>query len=197
MDKKSSTAFRLFLKVLVLVLRLLVSAITESSSDARRFIQKHIVKKRGCCRELLASKEVADCAPSLSVLVYHRGNRRDCLGEDLPHKARVFPGLFKGLGVYSWIVSGIPATRYRERVTGESHEATEAGDSKDPLHLLPSVHVAEERVLSSPVPRPQPMFDASRLWSYGGRPSGIPSFLGLDNPVTGCQLGSILEASPS
>ena len=55
-------------------------------------------------------------------------------------------------------------------------------EKKDPLHPLPSVHVAEERVLSYPVPRPQPMSDASRLCSYGGRPSDIPSFLGLDNP---------------
>ena len=30
-----------------------------------------------------------------------------------------------------------------------------------------------------------------------GRPSDILNMLGLDNPVTGCQLGSILEASPS
>ena len=50
----------------------------------------------------------------------------------------------------------IPTARYRERVIGESHEATEAGDSKDPLHPLPSVHVAEERVLSSPVPDHSP-----------------------------------------
>ena len=91
----------------------------------------------------------------------------------------------------------IPAARYRGRVIGESHEATEAGDSKDPLHPVPSAHVAEGRVLSSPVPRPQPMSDASRLWSFGGRPTDIPNFLGLDNPVTGCQLGSILEASSS
>ena len=83
---KSSTAFRLFLKVLVLVLRVLVSTSTESSLDTRSFIQKHIIKKRGRCRELLASKEVADCAPSLSVLVYPIGNRCGCLGEDLPHK---------------------------------------------------------------------------------------------------------------
>ena len=82
-------------------------------------------------------------------------------------------------------------------VIDESREATEAGDSKDPLHLLPFVHVAEERVLSSPVPRPQPMSDASRLWSFGGRPRDIPNFLGLDNPVTGCQVRSILETSPS
>ena len=66
------------------------------------------------------------------------------------------------------------------------------------LHPLPSVHVAEERVLSSPVPRPQLMSDASRLWSFGGRPSGIPNFLGLDDPaVTGCQVGSILETPPN
>ena len=71
-------------------------------------------------------------------------------------------------------------------------------EKKDPLHPLPSVHVAEERVLSSPVPRPQLMSDASRLWSFGGRPSDIPNFLGLDNPaVTGCQLGSILETPPN
>ena len=66
------------------------------------------------------------------------------------------------------------------------------------IHPLPSVHVAEERVLSSPVPRPQLMSDASRLWSFGGRPSDIPNFLGLDNSaVTGCQVGSILETPPS
>ena len=71
-------------------------------------------------------------------------------------------------------------------------------EKKDPLHPLPSVHVAEERVLSSPVPRPQLMSDASRLWSFGGRPSDIPNFLGLDNPaVTGCQVGSILETPPN
>ena len=55
-------------------------------------------------------------------------------------------------------------------------------EKKDPLHPLPSVHVAEERVLASPVPRPQPMSDASRLWSFGGRPSDILNFLGHDNP---------------
>ena len=72
-------------------------------------------------------------------------------------------------------------------------------DKKDPLHPLPSVHVAEERVLSSPVPRPQLVSDASRLIrSFGGRPSDIPNFLGLDNPaVTGCQVGSILETPPN
>ena len=71
-------------------------------------------------------------------------------------------------------------------------------EKKDPLHPLPSVHVAEERVLSSPVPRLQLMSDASRLWSFGGRPSDIPNFLGLDNPaVTGCQVGSILETPPN
>ena len=89
----------------------------------------------------------------------------------------------------------MPAVKYRERVIDESQEATEADDSKDPLDLLPSVHIAEERALSSPVPRPQPMSDASRLWSFGGRPSDIPNFLGLDNPVTGCQVGSILGTS--
>ena len=70
-------------------------------------------------------------------------------------------------------------------------------EKKDPLHPLPSVRVAEERVLSAPVPRPQPMSDGSRLWSFGGRPSDIPNFLGLDNPVTGCQVGFILETSPN
>ena len=69
---------------------------------------------------------------------------------------------------------------------------------EDTIFQVPSVHVAEERVLSSPVPRPQLMSDASRLWSFGGRPSGIPNFLGLDNPaVTGCQVGSILETPPN
>ena len=29
-------------------------------------------------------------------------------------------------------MGGIPAARYREQVMSESHEATEAGDSKDP-----------------------------------------------------------------
>ena len=92
----------------------------------------------------------------------------------------------------------IPAARYRERVIGESQEATDAGDSKGPLDPLPSVHVAEGRAFSSPVPRPQPsMSDASRLWSFGGRPSDTPNLLGLDNSVTGCQAGSILETSPS
>ena len=62
----------------------------------------------------------------------------------------------------------------------------------------PSVqHLAVEQVLSS-VPRPQPMSDASRLWSFGRRPSDIPNFLGLDKPVTGCcQVGSIVETSPN
>ena len=79
----------------------------------------------------------------------------------------------------------------------ENFENTTFLEKKDPLHPLPSVHVAEERVLSSPVPRPQPMPDASLLQSFGGRPSDIPCFLGLDNPVTGCQVGSILETSPN
>ena len=64
----------------------------------------------------------------------------------------------------------------------EYFENTTFLEKKDPLHPLPSVHVAEERVMSSPVPRRQPMSDASRLWSFGGRPSDIPDFLGLDNP---------------
>ena len=46
------------------------------------------------------------------------------------------PGLFEGLGVCSWIVGDIPAARYRERVIGESQEAAEAGDSKDPTNLI-------------------------------------------------------------
>ena len=50
----------------------------------------------------------------------------------------------------------MPAARYRERVIGESQEATEAGDSKEPLDPLPSVHVAEERASSSPVPEHNP-----------------------------------------
>ena len=58
----------------------------------------------------------------------------------------------------------MPAARYRERVIGESQEATEVGDSKEPLDPHPSVHVAEERAFSSPVPRPQPMSDALVLW---------------------------------
>ena len=58
------------------------------------------------------------------------------------------PELFKG--VCSWIVGDIPAARYREWVIGESQEATEAGDSNDPLDPLPSVHVAEGRAFSSP-----------------------------------------------
>ena len=81
--KKRNTASRIFL--------ILVSASTESSLGGRNFIQKHIVKKRGRCRELLASMEFADCAPSLSVLVYPRENRRGCLGENLPHKKGVSP----------------------------------------------------------------------------------------------------------
>ena len=80
----------------------------------------------------------------------------------------------------------------------ENFEDTIFLEKKDPLHPVPSVHVAEERVLSSPVPRPQLVSDASRLWSFGGRPSDIPNFLGLDNPaVTGCQVGSILETPPN
>ena len=76
----------------------------------------------------------------------------------------------------------------------ENFENTTFLEKKNPLHPLPSVHVAEERVLSSPVPRPQLMSDAFRLWSFGGRPSDIPNFLGLDNPaVIRCQVGSILE----
>ena len=42
----------------------------------------------------------------------------------------------------------------------ENFENTTFLEQKDPLHPLPSVHVAEERVLSSPVPRPQLMSDA-------------------------------------
>ena len=81
----------------------------------------------------------------------------------------------------------------------ENFEDTIFLEKKDPLHPLPSVHVAEERVLSSPVPRPQLlMSDASRLWSFGGRPNDISNFLGLDNPaVTGCQVGSILDIPPN
>ena len=48
-------------------------------------------------------------------------------------------GLFCGSGVYSGIMGDIPAARYREQVIGESHGATQPGDPKDPLHLLPSV----------------------------------------------------------
>ena len=62
--------------------------------DAFRFFFKQ--QKRGRCRELLASKEFENCAPSHSVLVYPRENRRAaCLGENLPHKgvspARALP----------------------------------------------------------------------------------------------------------
>ena len=39
--------------------------------------------------------------------------------------------------------------------------------------------------------------DISRHGSSGWRPSDILNLLGLENTVTGCQLGSILEASPS
>ena len=53
---------------------------------------------------------------------------------------RLVPGLFCGFDVNT----GIPAARYREQVMGESHEATEADESKDPsLDLRPSVHLAE------------------------------------------------------
>ena len=109
------------------------------------------------------------------------------------------PGLSKGLDVRIWVVGEMPAVRYRERVMGESQEATDGGESKVPLNTPPSVHVAEGRVLFAPVPRPQPsMSDVSRLSSFfGGRPSDILDFPALDDPVTGSQLGSILEASPS
>ena len=87
---------------------------------------------------------------------------------------------------------------WQKSINFENFEDTIFLEKKDPLHPLPSVHVAEERVLSSPVPRPQLVSDASRLWSFGGRPSDIPNFLGLDNPaVTGCQVGSILETPPN
>ena len=86
---------------------------------------------------------------------------------------------------------------WQKSINFVNFENTTFLEKKDPLHPLPSVHVAAERVLSSPVPRPQPMSDASRLWSFGGRPRDIPNFLGLDNPVTGCEVGSILETSPS
>ena len=106
--------------------------------------------------------------------------------------------LIGGFDVYSGIMRDIPAARYRERVMTESHEATEAGKSKDPsLDFRLSVHLAEGWVSSPPVPRPQPMSDVSRRGSFGWRPSDILNSLGLDNPVSGCQLGSILEASRS
>ena len=62
-NKYSISSFSKVLVLVILLFRLLVSASTESSLGARNFIQKHIVKKRGRCRELLASKEVANCAP--------------------------------------------------------------------------------------------------------------------------------------
>ena len=37
------------------------------------------------------------------------------------------------------------------------------------------------------------MSDVSQRGSFEGRPSDILNLLGLDNPVTGCELGSILE----
>ena len=88
--------------------------------------------------------------------------------------------------VYSGIMGDIPTTRYRERVIGESHESTETLANTKTLSFVSSGS------LTTPS-----LSNASRLWSFGGRPSGIPNFFGLDNPVTGCQLGSILEASPS
>ena len=45
-----------------------------------------------------------------------------------------------------------PAARYRERVMGESHEATETGESIEPWVLVPSVRLAEGRLSSSSVP---------------------------------------------
>ena len=97
-----------------------------------------------------------------------------------------------------WLVLVCVSSAVGKNRDFEHFEKTIFLEKKDPLHPLPSVHVAEERVLSSPVPRPQLMSDASRLWSFGGRPSDIPNFPGLDNPaITGCQVGSILETPPS
>ena len=41
---------------------------------------------------------------------------------------------------------------------------------------------------------PQHYTDVSRRGCFGGRPSDILNSLGLDNPISGCQLGLILEA---
>ena len=78
------------------------------------------------------------------VLVYPIGNRRGCLGEDLPHKgvSRTFQRTWRGDVHGSWAMYQLHGTA--SGVIGESYEATEAGDLKDPLHPLPSVHVAEE-----------------------------------------------------
>ena len=93
--------------------------------------------------------------------------------------------------------AGVCISCWQKSRNFENFENTTFLEKKNLLYPLPSVHVAEERVLSFPVPRPQPMSDASRLLSFGGRQRDIPIFLGLDNPVTGCQVGSILETSPS
>ena len=81
----------------------------------------------------------------------------------------------------------IPATRYRERVMGESHEATEMLANTKTHIFVSSGSLTTTHIMS----------DVSRRGSYGGRPSGILNLLRLSKPVTGCQLGFILEASPS
>ena len=70
---------------------------------------------------------------------------------------------------------------------GESHEATER--LANPKTLL---FVSSGSLTSS-----HHVYAVSRRGSFEGRPSDILDLLGLDNLVTGCQSGSILEASPS
>ena len=64
----------------------------------------------------------------------------------------VYSGLFCGFDKYSGTMGDIPAARYRERITGESNETVQR----------PSAHLAEGRVSSSSVPRPQPRSHVSR-----------------------------------
>ena len=83
------------------------------------------------------------------------------------------PGLFCGIDAYSGIMGGIPAARYHERVMGELHEATKAGDSKDlSLDLRPSVHRETSLVSSGPSITTH-MSDVSRRGFFGMRPSDI------------------------
>ena len=94
--------------------------------------------------------------------------------------------------VYPGIMGDILAARYRERVMGESHEASErlTGEFKDPyFRLLRSLeHNFNPSCLMSP---------GAVGPLEGALVTSLICLASVTQLVTGCQLDSILEASPS
>ena len=108
------------------------------------------LRRHGSCRGGNAASTALLFFPFLSFTAQHSMVCAPCFRTI--NRLIVYSGLFCGFDKYSGTMGDIPAARYRERVMGESNETIQR----------PSAHLAEGRVSSFSVPRPQPRSHVSR-----------------------------------